>query len=207
MESAKNYWDTRSDLFGNYYMQPSLFDKIFRKGIYKRIARSITYCKNIPNATVLDIGSGPGINSVSLIQYGNASHVTGIDFSPKMIDYANKFAQQEGFSEKCEFILGDAIKYDFKDKKYDLTLALGVFDYTSDAQSLLKKMSELTINTFIVSWPKNGLRLWLRQKRYTCPVYHYTEEDIRKLHKNAGIEPDQLEIIVGRAGYSTIARK
>ena len=59
-QTAKQYWDERSDLFGDYYQKPSLFDKIFRKGIYTRVAVALKTCKQLENATVLDIGSGTG---------------------------------------------------------------------------------------------------------------------------------------------------
>ena len=59
-QDARQYWDERSELFGNYYKEPSLFDKIFRKGIYTRIAVALRTCKQLENPTVLDIGAGPG---------------------------------------------------------------------------------------------------------------------------------------------------
>ena len=72
-ETVQSYWDARSDLFGNYYKKPSSFDRIFRKGVYERQAIAVQACKEIPNAKVLDIGSGPGVNSVSLIKNATAS--------------------------------------------------------------------------------------------------------------------------------------
>jgi SAM-dependent methyltransferase len=207
IQSVKRYWNSRSELFGNYYIQPSLFDKIFRKGIYRRIDVSINCCKKIQNATVLDIGSGPGINSVGLVKSANASHVTGIDFSQKMNDYALEYSKHEGVTEKCEFILGDALEYDFQGKKYDLIIALGVFDYIQNSEALVKKMNALSNNSFVISWPKNGLRMWLRRKRYTCQLFHYTEMQIRMLHENAGIGSHQLEVFSGNGGYITIVHK
>lgn len=206
-ETAQSYWDDRSELFGNYYIKPSLFDKIFRRGVYERIAVSMKACMDIQNASVLDIGSGPGLNSIYLIKNAKASHVTGIDFAPQMISFANEAVTSEGIADKCNFILGDALTYDFGNKKFDFSMAMGVFDYIEDAEALIKRMSELTTKTFVISWPENGLRMWLRRQRYTCPLYHYTIEEIKNLHANAGITLDKLEIVKIGGGWATIAKK
>lgn len=206
-ETVQSYWDARSELFGNYYKKPSSFDRIFRKGVYERQAIAVQACKEIPNATVLDIGSGPGVNSVSLIKNAGASHVFGVDFAQHMIDYANNTAKEEGVSDKCTFVLGDVMTYDFGNRKFDYAYALGVFDYIENAQALLSRMSQLTTKSFMASWPENGLRMALRRYRYTCPLFHYTEQQIRDLHKNAGIPAEKLKIIRIGGGWATIAYK
>ena len=207
MQTAQSYWRKRSEIFSNYYKKPSLFDKIFRKGIYQRIAIAISVCKKIPNAYVLDIGSGPGLNSILLIKNANAANVTGIDFAQEMIDSAKQAIKSEGLADRCEFILGDALTYDFAGKKFDFSMALGVFDYTKDAEALIRRMSELTTQAFVISWPENGLRMWLRRRRYTCPLYHYTLKRIRGLHAQASIKPDKLIIVKIGGGWVTIAKK
>ncbi len=206
-ETVQNYWDARSDLFGNYYKKPSAIDRVFRKGVYERQAVAVKACKEITQASVLDIGSGPGINSVSLIKNAGAAHVFGVDFAQQMIDYANNTAKEEGVSDKCTFVLGDVLTYDFGNKKFDYSYALGVFDYVEQAQALLNRMSQLSTKSFMASWPENGLRMALRRYRYTCPLFHYSEQQIKDLHKNAGIPENKLEIIRIGGGWATIARK
>lgn len=206
-ESVQSYWDARSELFGNYYKKPSTFDRIFRKGVYERQAIAVKACKDIPNARVLDVGSGPGVNSVSLIKNGGASYVFGIDFAQQMIDYAQKTVQEEGVAEKCTFVLGDVLTYDFGGQKFDYACALGVFDYVENAQLLVQRMSDLTTGSFMASWPENGLRMALRRYRYTCPLFHYTEQQIIDLHKNAGISENNLKIYRIGGGWATVAYK
>lgn len=207
MESVQSYWDARSELFGNYYKKPSAFDRVFRKGVYERQAVAVEACKKIPNATVLDVGSGPGVNSVSLIKNAGASHIFGVDFAQHMIDYANQTVKEEGVADKCKFVLGDVLTYDFAAQKFDYSYALGVFDYVQDAQALLSRMSSLSKHSFMASWPEDGLRMALRRYRYTCPLFHYTEQKIIELHKNAGINRDKLEIIRIGGGWATVAHK
>lgn len=206
-ESVQSYWDARSELFGNYYKKPSAFDRIFRKGVYERQAVAVKACKEIPNARVLDIGSGPGVNSVSLIKNAGASHVFGVDFAQHMIDYANKTAAEEGVADKCTFVLGDVLTYDFGGKKFDYSYALGVFDYVGEAQALLNRMSQLSTGSFMASWPENGMRMALRRYRYTCPLFHYTEKQVIELHRNAGVSRDKLDIQRIGGGWATVAHK
>ena len=207
MESVQSYWDARSELFGNYYKKPSSFDRIFRKGVYERQAIAVKACKDIPAANVLDVGSGPGINSVSMIKNAGAAHVFGLDFAQHMIDYAKATAKEEGVADKCTFELGDILTYDFKGRKFDYACALGVFDYVEDSAALVKRMNELTTRSFMASWPENGVRMALRRYRYTCPLFHYTEDKIISLHKAAGVPADNIEIFRIGGGWATVAHK
>ena len=206
-ETVQSYWDARSDLFGKYYKKPSAFDRVFRKGVYERQAIAVKACKEIGNARVLDVGSGPGVNSVSLIKNAGASHIFGVDFAQHMIDYANNTAKEEGVADKCTFVLGDVLTYDFGGRKFDYACALGVFDYIENAEALLKRMSELSTRSFMASWPENGVRMALRRYRYTCPLFHYTEKQIIDLHQKVGIEKNKLEIIRIGGGWATVAKK
>jgi hypothetical protein len=68
-------------------------------------------------------------------------------------------------------------------------------------------MVSLSNNSIMASWPENGLRMSLRRYRYTCPLYHYTAENILQLHEKAGIQKSKVEIIKIGGGWATIARK
>jgi hypothetical protein len=100
-------------------------------------------------------------------------------------------------------VQGDFMTYQF-DQKFDVTIACGVMDYVKDAGAFLKRMAEVTNKAFVASWPENGLRMALRRYRYTCPVFHYDEADIRRLHEATGVK--DLEVIKGPAGWVSVAR-
>ncbi len=202
--SAQRYWNERSFKFANYYENPTRFDLIFRIGIFRRLERSIKVCKLYKSATVLDIGSGPGINSVNLLKHSQVSKVTGIDFAPEMVKYANEFTRLNNLSRSCEFITGDFLEYDWKEQKFDVTLALGVFDYINNPHEFIIKMAGITNKAFVISWPGNGLRMMLRKVRYTCPVYHYNENDIRVMHHHC-MAVKKLELFKGNAGWISVA--
>jgi cyclopropane fatty-acyl-phospholipid synthase-like methyltransferase len=202
--TAQQYWDVRSDLFANYYKKPSLFDKLLRKAVYTRTAVTLKVIKEFGKCTVLDIGSGPGVNSVTWLKNSEATQLLGIDFAENMNEYARKNAEAEGVGARCRFIEGDFLTYDFHDK-YDVSAAMGVADYVKEMDLFLKKMDAVSNKAFVVSWPLNGLRMALRRYRYTCPVYHYNEADVSRLHEGLNIK--SLEIIPMQGGMMSVARK
>lgn len=203
--TAQQYWDVRSDLFANYYKKPSFFDKMFRKAVYTRTAVALKVIKEFGKCTILDIGSGPGVNSVTWLKNSEASFLLGIDFAEKMNEYARKNAANEGVGTRCKFVEGDFLTYDFGVDKYDVSVAVGVTDYVKDMDVFLKKMNAVSNKAFVLSWPLNGLRMALRRYRYTCPVYHYNEADVRRLHE--GLNFKSLEIIPMQGGMVSVARK
>jgi cyclopropane fatty-acyl-phospholipid synthase-like methyltransferase len=204
IHTAQQYWDVRSDLFANYYKKPSLFDKLLRKAVYTRTAVTLKVIKENGKCTVLDIGSGPGVNSVTWLKNSEATQLLGIDFAENMNEYARKNAENEGVGTRCRFVEGDFLTYNFNDK-YDVSAAMGVADYVKEMDVFLKKMDAVSNKAFVVSWPLNGLRMALRRYRYTCPVYHYNEADVRRLHEGLNIK--SLEIIPMQGGMMSVARK
>lgn len=205
IHTAQEFWDVRSDLFANYYKKPSLFDKLFRKAVYTRTAVALQVIKEYGKCTVLDIGSGPGVNSVTWLKNTEATYLLGLDFAENMNEYARKNTKAEGVGDRAEFIEGDFLTYDFGGKKYDVSVAVGVLDYVKEAETFIKRMDKVSNKAFVVSWPLNGLRMALRRRRYTCPVYHYNEADVRRLHEGCDIK--NLEIIPTQGGMVSIARK
>jgi len=203
--TAQQYWDVRSDLFANYYKKPSLLDKLFRKAVYTRTAVALKVVNEFGKCTVLDIGSGPGVNSVTWLKNSEAIHLLGIDFAESMNEYARKNTTALGVGARSEFVEGDFLTYDFKGQTYDVSIAVGVLDYVGEAETFIKKMDKVSNKAFVVSWPLNGLRMALRRRRYTCPVYHYTEADVRRLHEGCNIK--SLDIISTQGGMVSIARK
>lgn len=201
---TQSYWNARSLKFANYYENPTRFDLIFRKGIFRRFDRAVKLCNSFENPTILDIGSGPGINSVNLLKLVKGSNVTGIDFAPNMNTYAEEFAKLNSVSDSCEFIEGDFLEYEWKGKKFDVTLALGVFDYVDRPEDFIIKMSNTTKKAFLISWPNNGLRMLLRKIRYTIPVHHYSENEILELHDKCSAVKKVI-VYKGSAGFASVA--
>lgn len=91
---------------------------------------------------VLDVTCGPGFYSVDLAQRGCS--VTGIDFAPASVEFAQSLAREAGVNERCNFIQGDVREVPFGEEQHDAALfiygQLAVFP-KADAQALLAKIA------------------------------------------------------------------
>ena len=69
------------------------------------VAQLIDLIKPKNDATILDVACGRGRHSLEIHRHGY--EVTGIDLSPKNIEYAQKTAQREGIDENVQFMVQD----------------------------------------------------------------------------------------------------
>jgi len=183
-----NIYDNKGSIverFANRFLRPSMKE---------RIPLTINECGNLSNKTVLDVGCGSG--RLSLLLAKEDAKVTGIDYSPNMITLAKKYQNQQNLNS-IEFICCDFPKEVPTQKKYDISIAIGVLDYIKNPLDFLKKMASLTNNKMIISYPikysYNSLprKLWLKSKN--CPVFFYSKNEIIELYNQLGFE--KLKII------------
>lgn len=94
-----------------------------------------------PGRRLIDLGCGPGLYVSRLARTGAA--VTGVDFSPRSIEYARERAEQEGLD--VEYRLGDYLALDIE-PGYDVaTMIMCDYCALSPAQraALLRRVGEL----------------------------------------------------------------
>jgi len=199
-ENVKEYFEQIASEFDGIYDNKGnfitkIFNKIFRKGMYERVNITIEESGQVQNKTILDIGCGSGRVSFLLAKEG--AEVIGIDYSNQMIELAKKNRRQLSQNNSIEFKCCDFM-HDFPhDRKYDISIALGVFDYIQDPIPFLDKVKKITKSKIIASYPvkfafQSPLRkLWLRSRN--CPVYFYTEENLKKIYSRIGI--NEIKII------------
>lgn len=207
------YFEEKAKAFDDIYENRGSFitklaNAIFRGGMKERFNVTMNACGS-GNKKVLDIGCGAGRFAIPLARKG--MKVTGLDYSKEMIRMANNYLKNYelriGKKLPINYICGDFLK-DFQSKeKFDITIAMGVFDYLKEPLPFIKKMKKITRGITISSFPKKYTpqmpirKIWLLTKN--CPVYFYTVNDIKKLYQQAGFKNFRISHVA--AGYVVLS--
>ena len=195
----KDYFQQKAYSFDSVYDETNQWtywlNRIFRRGIFDRLQLTLEAFKEMENYSVLDVGCGSGRTSIEFAHAG-AKQVVGIDVSSTMIELAVEQSRRYEVGKACQFIQGDFFEY-APDLKFDAVVALGVFDYISNPDVLLKKMFEHATQKVIASFPNAwSFRSPFRKLRYqlkNCPVYFYTMNQLHLMCKGLKFKKYHLE--------------
>ena len=181
------YWSRSAAEFDAIYTRNKgrfavWLDSVLRRDMFERYEFALAACRPVEGRTFLDVGCGTGLYSLALARE-NAAKVVGVDFSGEMVRICRDRAGAEGL-KNAEFIQGDILALD-RPGVFDVSLAVGLFDYTQDPAAVLRKIRSLTREKIIASFPRAGtLRAFLRRIRLArrCfAVYFYGREEVRSL--------------------------
>jgi len=167
----------------------------FRKAVFERYDITFDQAGDVTDKTILDVGCGSGVYAVDFARRG-ARRVVGVDFSDKMLELASQEAEQHGVVDRCKFIRADFLELDLKEM-FDVSIAMGVFDYIPDQVTLLRKMVALTTGKVIASFPGHSrLREPARRLRYKLAgkgdIYLYSQDDVERIAAEAGLRDKEI---------------
>ena len=141
----------------------------------ERLRRTAGVVREHPGASVVDIGAGSGRFFKPLFDAG-VSKILAIEPAPKMVEVSKKVAKEQGIDCNIEFIKASFLDADVSDK-YDISIAIGLYDYIENPLPYLKKMREITNTSMVASFPIAGnLRSKIRSIRLRirgCPVFFF----------------------------------
>jgi len=192
--TVQSYFQSRADWFNALYEEdhPVRYrvNRLVRPAIFDRVAMTLDEFRGWKGYSVLDVGCGPGRNSVAFVKAG-AARVVGIDFSDRMVEIARGFSREHGTESKCEFVQDDFMAC-IPFQTFDAVVALGFFDYVENAEDALKRMTAAARYKVIGSFPaRSSIRAPLRRLRYAmrgCPVYFYTRQQIEDICVRVGLK-------------------
>ena len=189
-------FDTLYDAKRNYVMRK--IDARFRSDMFIRFALTFERLGDLRGQTVLDIGCGSGPYVVEALKRG-AKQVTALDPAPSMLALVRQRLQAAGQLDKCELVEG--LFPGVALQAHDHAIVMGVLDYVSDPSAFLSAMKPLLKISAVISFPsRHWFRTPFRKLRYDlrrCPVYFYTEEDIRRHCSTAGFDRVEIRKIPG----------
>jgi SAM-dependent methyltransferase len=183
-----SFYDRRGTIFQKF------LSKLFRAGMYERYILTLDICSKVDPGTVLDIGCGSGRYLIALAKMGWSA--TGVDVSQAMLQIAEQNAERENLSRKITLKRVDFDTVEFSER-FDVTLAMGYFDYQKEPLGSLRKMVGLAKNFSLASFPaRYSLQMPLRrvylQTRH-APVYFYARSTLENLCSKLGLR--EYEII------------
>jgi len=173
-------------------------DRILRKDMYQRFDWVMDRSGDVHGKTVCDIGCGSG-RFVTEFGRRGAAGVTGVDVASEMLRAAQQLVERDGVDHCCDFVLSDIL--DWKtDQAFDITIAIGLWDYIADPAERLRLIRRLTRGTFLSAWPRFWTwRMPVRKVRLEyingCPVYFYRQPQVHEMIEDAGFEIVKSETI------------
>jgi 2-polyprenyl-3-methyl-5-hydroxy-6-metoxy-1,4-benzoquinol methylase len=182
----------------------------FRKAVFERYTITFEQAGDVTGKKILDVGCGSGVYSVDFARRG-AARVVGVDFAGNMLELARQEAEQHQVADTCEFIQADFLELDLKDS-FDISIAMGVFDYVPDQVTFLRKMVALTTGMVIVAFPSHSLlREPARRLRYKLAgkgdIFLYGREDVERIATEAGLRDKEIIRIPSSGGvYVLVGR-
>src|SRR5262249_22751108 len=153
---------------------------------------------------VLDIGCGSGVYSVELAKRG-AKRVLGIDFSEPMLALARDSAAKLGVADRAEFIKDEFLAHPFGDETFDVTIAMGVFDYLEEPAPFPARVPGLRrARLRAPSRRSSRARGTARRLRSGLTrrgdVFYYEPAEVSRLAEQAGLKRHRLEPVDSSGG-------
>jgi len=107
--------------------------------------RTYTLMHLQPGQTVLDVGCGPGTDTIPLAQVvGKSGQVVGVDHDAAMIAEAERRAEQAGCSAWCRHLQADATALPLQTSTCDACRSERLFQHVPDPTAVLAEMVRVT---------------------------------------------------------------
>jgi phosphatidylethanolamine/phosphatidyl-N-methylethanolamine N-methyltransferase len=112
-----------------------IYDKVFARIFYPRIAAVIRALNIAPGAKVLELGVGTGL---ALDAYPSHCHVTGVDLAPDMLEHAQQRINLNGWRH-INVQEMDAMNLKLSDSSFDYVMAFHVVSVVPSAARMMRE--------------------------------------------------------------------
>jgi SAM-dependent methyltransferase len=199
-ELVRDHFREKASSFDALYDEEHPLQRAARPGLLRRRDFAIDVVREYSAPRVLDVGGGSGRIGELVLEEGAGEYVNA-DIAQEMLDLSQKRLAR--FGAKVKLVHGDFLTVPLEGA-FDVVLALGFFDYQDDAHVFVRRIAEMTSGSTVASFPRwNWLKGPIRKLRYevidNCPIFNYTERELRFLFGSAGF--GRVLIKQGRSGF------
>jgi SAM-dependent methyltransferase len=198
---VRAHFRARARSFDRLYDEEHALQRLLRPGLLRRRELAVSVVRSYEAPRVLDVACGSGRVAEFVLDAGASAYV-GVDFSEPMLALARE--RLERFGDKVSLVQGDFLEAPL-DGPFDVVLALGLFDYLGEPEPFVRRMHALCSGSLVASFPRwTWVKGPIRKLRYEvladCPIFDYTERELRFLFGAAGFTTVEI-IASGRSGY------
>lgn len=202
-ERVRTRFEDKAQQFDDLYEDERWLVRTLRPGLFRRRKLAVDTVRAYSTPRVLDVGCGSGRIGEFVLEAG-ASRYVGVDFSEPMIDMSR--ARLGRFSDRTELIVDDFLTAPL-DGRFEVILAVGLFDYLPEPHRFSRRMFELCApgGCVVGSFPTwSLLKGPFRKVRYewigNCPIFNYSRRELELMFGASGFE--RVEIASpGHSGY------
>jgi ubiquinone/menaquinone biosynthesis C-methylase UbiE len=208
---TRRYFERAAGSFDRLYSESEQglvsrwINRRFRSDIIGRYLSACDHVRQAKPVSVLDVGCGSGRYLAACAGLG-VRRMVGVDLSQPMLDLAEAQVREAGH-HNTSLLRGDFDEMAINES-FDIVIAMGFFDYQSDASAVLRRMRSVTRHSVIASFPsRHWFRTPLRRVRYwlkRCPVFFYDAAAISTLAREAGFDAVETKKLPG-AGMDYVA--
>lgn len=173
----------------------AIYDIAFGPVLQPGRLRAVEVMGDTAGRRILEVGVGTGLN---LLLYRPGTDVTGIDFSPQMLDRAEARAEREGLNPRLFEM--DAADLRFPDDSFDIVYAPYLISVVPDPVKVLKEMQRVCRpggRMVIVNHFLSPNRLVSRVEQWVSPMTIHigfkSDVDMDRLFQQAAFVPDWTE--------------
>jgi ubiquinone/menaquinone biosynthesis C-methylase UbiE len=94
----------------------------------------------IDRGLAVEIGPGPGYLGLEWLKKTSATSLKALEISPAMIEIARRNAKEYGFSDRVEYVKGDARKIPFDDNLFDGAFSNGSLHEWAEPKNVFREM-------------------------------------------------------------------
>lgn len=203
-EQVRKHFEDKAVEFDDLYEDERPLNRLFRPGLFLRRDFALAVARDYASPRILDVGCGSGRIGELALEQGSDAYV-GVDFSEPMVRMAERRLAR--FGPRAKLLQGDFLDVPLEGP-FEVVVALGLFDYLPEPHRFARRMYELCSGSVVASFPRwNWLKGPVRKIRYevinNCPIFNYTERELRFMFGAAGFS--RVEV-VPRGGTGFLVR-